>query len=673
MFTNILLADEINRTPPKTQSALLEAMEERQVSVDGVSRHAARPVHRRGDAEPDRVRGHLHAARGAARPVPAQAHARRAGARHRGRGAAAPRRRLQPARPGRGRRDAGARAPPSSQRPAPSAASVGANADVLAYIVDLARATRRSPSVKLGVSPRGTTALLAAAKAWAWLSGYDSITPDHVQAMLRPGLAPPHPAAPGGRARGRRRRRDPALDRAAGPGSDLGADVTVSGRFVALLALGVVPVVLLGAHEAAGLRRARPAGSCCACVLGVGRPRSSPRRPARWRSSAASRRACAWAPRRRSELLRDEHRARGRCAARSATPGSRRPEREPTRTPRRHPRRRAPSAGRIAAPVAARRAPRRTASPCARGGRCTSWARQATLEAPGRIRVLPPFTSRKHLPSRLARLRELDGQHQRHAARPGHRVRLPARVRARRRRALDRLAGDGAAARPVGRTRRPRHGAHLAPRARPPRGHRDRLGRTSAARIADEPRIDTAFESALLLAALATRAGDRVDLIAYDRVVRGRVQGASGPELLSRMVDAMAGIEPGADRDGLVGRPGAGGLGHLASARSSCCSPRSTRRARSRGLLSVLPQLTREAPRGRGVRHRSRTPCEATQRAPRTASGVPRRRRRALAARRRRVAAAVRRLGADVVTGSPADLPPALADRYLALKAAGRL
>jgi MoxR-like ATPase len=63
-------------------------------------------------------------------------------------------------------------------------AAVGASADVLAYVVDLARATRRSPSVKLGVSPRGTTALLASAKAWAWLSGYDAITPDHVQAML---------------------------------------------------------------------------------------------------------------------------------------------------------------------------------------------------------------------------------------------------------------------------------------------------------------------------------------------------------------------------------------------------------------------------------------------------------------------------------------------------------
>jgi MoxR-like ATPase len=67
-------------------------------------------------------------------------------------------------------------------------ARVGATADVLGYAVDLARATRQSPSIKLGVSPRGSTALLAAAKAWAWLNGFDAITPDHVQAMALPVL-----------------------------------------------------------------------------------------------------------------------------------------------------------------------------------------------------------------------------------------------------------------------------------------------------------------------------------------------------------------------------------------------------------------------------------------------------------------------------------------------------
>ena len=67
-------------------------------------------------------------------------------------------------------------------------AKVGASADVIGYAVDLARATRQSPSVKLGVSPRGSTALLAASKAWAWLQGFDAITPDHVQAMALPVL-----------------------------------------------------------------------------------------------------------------------------------------------------------------------------------------------------------------------------------------------------------------------------------------------------------------------------------------------------------------------------------------------------------------------------------------------------------------------------------------------------
>ena len=73
VFTNLLLADEINRTPPKTQASLLEAMEERQVSRRGRAPAAARPVRRGRNAEPDRVRGHLPAAGGAARPLPAQA------------------------------------------------------------------------------------------------------------------------------------------------------------------------------------------------------------------------------------------------------------------------------------------------------------------------------------------------------------------------------------------------------------------------------------------------------------------------------------------------------------------------------------------------------------------------------------------------------------------------
>ena len=72
IFGNVLLADEINRTPPKTQAALLEAMQEHSCTVRGHVYHAARAVLRAGHAEPDRARRHLSAARSAARPLPLQ-------------------------------------------------------------------------------------------------------------------------------------------------------------------------------------------------------------------------------------------------------------------------------------------------------------------------------------------------------------------------------------------------------------------------------------------------------------------------------------------------------------------------------------------------------------------------------------------------------------------------
>ena len=185
VFTNILLADEINRTPPKTQSALLEAMEERQVSVDGLSlplpdpfivAATMNPIEYEGtyslpEAQLDRFLLKL------VLDVPERDAEFEVLRRHAA---------------GFNPRDlagAGVTAVLGADqlRAAQEAvASVGSSPDVLAYIVDLARATRSSPSVKLGVSPRGTTALLAATKAWAWLSGYDSITPDHVQAMVLP-------------------------------------------------------------------------------------------------------------------------------------------------------------------------------------------------------------------------------------------------------------------------------------------------------------------------------------------------------------------------------------------------------------------------------------------------------------------------------------------------------
>jgi MoxR-like ATPase len=185
VFTNILLADEINRTPPKTQSALLEAMEERQVSVDGVSRAlpvpfmvaaTMNPIEYEGtytlpEAQLDRFLLKL------VLDLPERENEVEVLRRH---------------STGFNPRDlaaAGVSAVLDAQqlgRAQTAVTQVSASQDVIGYAVDLARATRQSPSVKLGVSPRGTTALLAAAKAWAWLNGFDAITPDHVQAMVLP-------------------------------------------------------------------------------------------------------------------------------------------------------------------------------------------------------------------------------------------------------------------------------------------------------------------------------------------------------------------------------------------------------------------------------------------------------------------------------------------------------
>jgi MoxR-like ATPase len=187
VFTNILLADEINRTPPKTQSALLEAMEERQVSVDGQTRKlpvpfmvaaTMNPIEYEGtytlpEAQLDRFLLKL------VLDLPERENEIEVLRRH---------------AEGFNPRDLAAAGvtPVLDAKKLAAAqaavATVGASADVIGYTVDLARATRQSPSVKLGVSPRGSTALLAAAKAWAWLNGFDAITPDHVQAMALPVL-----------------------------------------------------------------------------------------------------------------------------------------------------------------------------------------------------------------------------------------------------------------------------------------------------------------------------------------------------------------------------------------------------------------------------------------------------------------------------------------------------
>ncbi|HWS33398.1 MAG TPA: MoxR family ATPase [Actinoplanes sp.] len=187
VFTNLLLADEINRTPPKTQAALLEAMEERQVTVDGTGRPlpvpflvaaTQNPIEYEGtyplpEAQLDRFLLKLSV------PLPQRdeeldilrAH-------HRG---------FDP-------RDLKAAGITPVAGPADLIAGryavqrVDVTDTVLAYIVDLCRATRVAPAFELGASPRGATALLAVSKANAWLHGRDYVLPDDVKAWTVPCL-----------------------------------------------------------------------------------------------------------------------------------------------------------------------------------------------------------------------------------------------------------------------------------------------------------------------------------------------------------------------------------------------------------------------------------------------------------------------------------------------------
>jgi MoxR-like ATPase len=187
VFTNLLLADEINRTPPKTQASLLEAMEERQVSVDGVSRPlpdpflvvaTQNPVEFEGtyplpEAQLDRFQLKL------TMPLPERDDELAILTRHadgfdpRDLGAA-------------GLRPVAGAAELTAARAAVAGVTVAP--EVLGYLVDVCRATRAAPSVSLGASPRAATALLAASRAAAWLTGRDYVTPDDVKALAGPAL-----------------------------------------------------------------------------------------------------------------------------------------------------------------------------------------------------------------------------------------------------------------------------------------------------------------------------------------------------------------------------------------------------------------------------------------------------------------------------------------------------
>ena len=289
--------------------------------------------------------------------------------------------------------------------------------------------------------------------------------------------------------------------------------------------------------------------------------------------------------------------------------------------------------------------------------------RQGRHVVPWRLRVQPSFASRRFLPERLSRLRRLDGL-------------TAARVRGQGTE-FDSLREyvDGDDVRSIDWRATARRSEVVVRTWRPERDRQVVLvvdtGRTSAGRVGDVPRLDAALDAALLLTALASRAGDRVDLLAVDREVRAAVKGAGRDELLAKVVDAMALLEPAlVESDGrllvseVLRRSRRRSLVVLFTTLDTA--------ALQEGLLLVLSSLTSRHtvvlaavgdPRVEQML-RGRGDVEAVY----DAAAAERAR-----ADRRRTTALLRARGVEVVDAPPELFAPAVADAYLTLKAAGRL
>ncbi len=320
-----------------------------------------------------------------------------------------------------------------------------------------------------------------------------------------------------------------------------------------------------------------------------------------------------------------------------------------------------------------RRGDQRSAAVTARSvGPLGMAGRQSTHGVPWQIRILPPFLSRKHLPSRLAKLRELDGM-------------VPVLIRGQGTEfdsLREYVPGDDV--RSIDWRATARRSDVVVRTWRPERDRRIVIvldtGRTSAGRVGVDPtagdpsgwpRLDWSMDAALLLAALASRAGDHVDFIAHDQVPRAGVYDASRTELLAQLVGAMAPLEPA-----LVESD--------AAAMVATVQRRIRRRALvvlltdlnasalDEGLMGVLPQLS--------SRHQVLIAAVADPRVDTLARGRADAAQvyDAAAAERARndrvdIATRLRMRGVDVVDANPEDLAPALADRYLAMKVSGKL
>jgi len=290
-------------------------------------------------------------------------------------------------------------------------------------------------------------------------------------------------------------------------------------------------------------------------------------------------------------------------------------------------------------------------------------ARQRSFDVGGVIRALPPFHSRKHLPSRLAALRQLDG-------------RSAVRVRGQGTEfdsLRDYVEGDDV--RSIDWRATARRQNVVVRTWQPERDRRVILvldtSRTSAGRVEDMPRLDSEMDAALLLAALASRAGDRVYLIAGDRWVRARVTNASRTNLLADLVQAMSPLEPALLE---------------ASWPTLAAAIADTSRRRALVVLltalepaaieeSLLPTLATLTTHHRVVLASVSDPALAEMAARRNTSAEAF---DAAAAERtlglrHRTAAVLGRLGVTVIDATPEELPPRLADHYLLLKSQGLL
>jgi len=289
--------------------------------------------------------------------------------------------------------------------------------------------------------------------------------------------------------------------------------------------------------------------------------------------------------------------------------------------------------------------------------------RQASLPVPWSVRVLPPFLSRRHLPEKLAQLRQLDGQHRSMVRGPGTEFDS----------LREYVIGDDV--RSIDWRSSARRTDVMVRTWRPERDRRIIIvldtGRTSAGRVAGLPRLDTSMDAALLLAALAVRAGDRVDLLAVDRQVRARVIGAGRGEVLAALTNAMAVL----DAELTESDYGVMASAVLATARQRCLVVLLTDLSPAALTVGLLPRIGLLSARYRLLIGAVSDPRVAQMAAARgDAAAVYGAGAAARAqADRARISALLRRRGVEIVDAPPDRLPSALADAYLRLKAAGQL